>query len=207
MKDSDWRILVTLYEKRSMTKAAEALFLTQPALTKKVRAMEEEWGVEIVKRSSQGVTFTEEGLYLVKRAIVMLDFIKEIEDHFAAGRAMRELLKIGVPNSFARLHMPQLFKAYGEKYDHVQFKTVPDSSDRLVQQLTAGTLDMAVICGDYPYLGEKVCLFEEQMYLIVPKGIAEQDIEYLPVIESYFNPMIKLTVDQWWKDYFGEVSH
>lgn len=207
MKDSDWRILVTLYEKRSMTKAAEALFLTQPALTKKVRAMEEEWGVEIVKRSSQGVTFTEEGLYLVKRAIVMLDFIKEIEDHFAAGRAVRELLKIGVPNSFARLHMPQLFKAYGEKYDHVQFKTVPDSSDRLVQQLTAGALDMSIICGDYPYLGEKVCLFEEQMYLIVPKDIAEQDIEYLPVIESYFNPIVKLTVDQWWKDHFGEVSH
>lgn len=134
MKDSDWRILVTLYEKKSMTKAAEALFLTQPALTKKVRAMEEEWGIEIVRRSSKGVTFTEEGLYLVKRAIVMMDFIKEIEDHFAAERPARELLKIGVPNSFARLHMPQLFKAYGEKYDHVQFKTVPDSSDRLVRQ-------------------------------------------------------------------------
>lgn len=42
MKDIDWRILVTLYEKRSITKAAEALYMTQPALTKRVKAIEDE---------------------------------------------------------------------------------------------------------------------------------------------------------------------
>lgn len=69
MKEIDWKILVVLYEKKSMTKAAEALYMTQSALTKRVRAIEEEWNVEVVRRSSQGVEFTEDGIYLVKRQI------------------------------------------------------------------------------------------------------------------------------------------
>ena len=57
MKNIDWMILKMLYEKRSMTKAAEALYMTQPALTKRIKAIENEWGVEVVKRSSKGVIF------------------------------------------------------------------------------------------------------------------------------------------------------
>lgn len=57
MKNIDWKILKVLYEKRSMTKAAEALYMTQPALTKRIKAIEAEWGVEVVKRSSKGRDF------------------------------------------------------------------------------------------------------------------------------------------------------
>ena len=75
MKDIDWKILTVLYEKRSMTKAAETLYMTQSALTKRIKAMETEWNIEIVRRSSKGVEFTEDGHYLVKKASIMLDFL------------------------------------------------------------------------------------------------------------------------------------
>ena len=72
MKNIDWMILKVLYEKRSMTQAAEALYMTQPALTKRIKSIEAEWGVEVVKRSSKGVLFTEEGKYLVKKSVLQL---------------------------------------------------------------------------------------------------------------------------------------
>ena len=53
MKDIDWKILAVLAEKRSITKAADALYMTQSALTKRLKSIEAEWNVEIVKRSSQ----------------------------------------------------------------------------------------------------------------------------------------------------------
>lgn len=67
MKDIDWKILTVLYERRSITKAAESLYMTQSALTKRLKAVEEEWGIEIVKRTSRGVVFTEDGHYMVKK--------------------------------------------------------------------------------------------------------------------------------------------
>ena len=58
MKNIDWKILKVLYEKRSITKAAESLFMTQSALTKRLQSIENEWGRRIVERTSRGVIFT-----------------------------------------------------------------------------------------------------------------------------------------------------
>lgn len=46
-------ILNVLYEKRSMTQAAEALYMTQPALTKRIKSIESEWGIEVVKEAAE----------------------------------------------------------------------------------------------------------------------------------------------------------
>ncbi len=203
MKEIDWKILITLYEKKSMTKAAEALYMTQSALTKRVRSIENEWNIEVVHRNSQGVTFTEEGKYLVRKANIMLDFLKEIEEHFAENHAKKQLLRLGVPNSFARIHMPELLKEYFEEYSNIQMETVPNPSDVIINQLTNGSIDIGIICGDFPFLGEKTCLFNEEMYMVTPKGVKMEEIEHLPLIESYFNPIVKLTVIQWWRNHFN----
>ena len=135
MRELDWLILRKLYEKRSISKAAEDLYVTQSALTKRVKTIEQEWGVEVVKRSSQGVTFTEDGRYLVKKAGIMLDFLGEIREHFSERHGVKELVRVGVPNSFARLHMPKLLKGYVDAYNRLQFKTFPNSSDMLIHFL------------------------------------------------------------------------
>lgn len=205
MKEIDWKILRVLYEKKSMTKAAETLYMTQSALTKRVRVIENEWNVEVVRRTSQGVTFTEDGKYLVKKASIMLDFLKEIEDHFAQHHTSKKLLKIGVPNSFARIHMPELLKEYIVNCNEVQIETVNNPSDVIISQITAGSIDIGIICGDFPFLGEKVCLFSEEMYMITPKGVKMEEIEHLPLVESYFNPIVKLTIHQWWRNHFNTM--
>lgn len=207
MREMDWKILKVLYEKRSMTQAAEVLYMTQSALTKRIQAMESEWEVEIVKRSSKGVSFTEDGKYLVKRAHIMLDFLSETEQYFSQKKVKREIVKIGIPNSFARLHMPRLFREYTEQCDRVQIKTISNSSDVIIRQITDGTVDIGIICGDYPYLGKKFCLFEEELYIVAPRGSKIEDIEQMPLIESFFNPMVKLLTVQWWKNRFGSIPH
>ena len=207
MKNIDWTILKVLYEKRSITKAAEALYMTQSALTKRIKSIESEWKIELVKRSSKGVIFTEDGKYLVTRANIMLDFLREIEEHFDENRASKDLLKIGVPNSFARLHMAEILKQYQDSGSELQIKTIVNSSNVLIRQLTDETVDIAIICGDYSYIGEKTCLFEEALYVVAPVGVKLDDIDKLPLISSYLNPMVRLSVEQWWKSQFGSMLH
>ncbi len=207
MKNVDWTILKTLYEKQSMTKAAETLYMTQSALTKRIQAIEAEWGIQVVKRNSKGVTFTDDGKYLVNKANIMLDFLREIEDHFTEHGGNQELIEIGVPNSFARLHMPELLRQYQLEGGNLQIKTVVNSSNVLIKQITDESLDLAFICGDYSYIGEKTRLFEENLYVAAPKGKKLDDLENLPFISAYLNPMVKLSVEQWWKSQFGSPLH
>lgn len=207
MRDIDWKILMILYEKRSITKTAEALYLTQSAVTKRIQAIETEWDVEIVRRSSQGVSFTKDGHYLVQRASIMLDFLAEIEAHFAEERTKKECLTIGVPNSFARLHMPKLLKEYIQRYVKLEIRAVPNSSDAVVQKLMDGTLDLGFVCGDFPYLGEKAVLFEEDLFLLVPNHMEPESISHMPVIKSYLNPLVQLITDQWWRNQYGNLPH
>ena len=69
MKDSDWLILSELYKNPNLTKVAELLYTTQPSLTKRIRHIEEEFGVTIVSRLPKGLRFTPEGEYLGRQAI------------------------------------------------------------------------------------------------------------------------------------------
>lgn len=54
MKDSDWLILSELYKNPNLTKVAELLYTTQPSLTKRIRHIEEEFGVTIVSAFRRG---------------------------------------------------------------------------------------------------------------------------------------------------------
>ncbi|WP_367566160.1 LysR family transcriptional regulator [Lacrimispora sp.] len=207
MDNLDWKILTVLYETKSITKAAEMLYMSQSSLTKRLMSMEKEWETDIVRRSSKGVIFTEQGKYLVGRARIVLDIINETKVHFNSEVLEKELLAIGVPNSYARLHFPKLLKAYMKEYNQLQFQTVPNSSDVIMKQLIDGTIDIGIICGDYHFVGEHIVLFHEDLYVVAPHGITLDEIEQLPLIESYFNPMVKSTVEQWWKQYFGSLPH
>lgn len=103
--------------------------------------------------------------------------------------------------------MPKLLKGYVDDYDKIQFKTIPNSSDIIMQKLMDGTIDMGIVCGDYPYIGDKIHLFEEGLYVAAPMGTKLDDVGQMPLIESYLNPMVKLLTDQWWKRQFGNMPH
>lgn len=207
MKSIDWKILAVLYEKKSITKAAAEIYMTQSALTKRLKAIEAEWDVVIVERSHAGIEFTDDGRYLCKKATIMLDFLQEIEEHFSEKERIKEVMRLGVPNSVARLHLPGIMKAYKESHNALQIQTTIASSDQLVQKLVEGSIDAAIICGNFSYVGEQVKLFSEKLYALTPRGIKLEDLDKYPLIESYLNPRVKPLIEQWWKGFFGNHPH
>ena len=80
MKDTDWEILYELHRHPNLTQVANLLYLTQPSLTKRLRAMENEFSVRIVNRTSKGLEFTAEGDYLAERAKQYMKFIQETRE-------------------------------------------------------------------------------------------------------------------------------
>lgn len=207
MKELDWKILIVLNEKRSITKTAEALYMTQSAVTKRIENMEAEWGIQLLRRSSHGVEFTRDGTYLAQRASVMLDFLWEIREHFSQEKSQKKTLTIGIPNSFSRLYFPGLLSSYIAQYDKLDIKLIPNSSEVILQKLMDGTVDLGFVCGDFPYLGDKTRLMEEPLHILAPVGVSFDEIGTQPLICWQMNPLVEIITNQWWKSQYGSLPH
>ncbi|WP_367321032.1 LysR family transcriptional regulator [Streptomyces sp. HUAS ZL42] len=99
----DLRYFVTVAEELHFTRAAERLYVSQPALSKQVRALERQLGVELFRREPQGVTLTEAGTALLPHARRVLGDWAEGSAAMAAARAARRgTLVVGMSTSPGR---------------------------------------------------------------------------------------------------------
>jgi DNA-binding transcriptional LysR family regulator len=99
----DLRYFVTVAEELHFTRAAERLYVSQPALSKQVRALERQLGVELLRREPQGVTLTEAGAALLPHARRVLDAWSEGAAALEAARAAaRGTLVVGMSTSPGR---------------------------------------------------------------------------------------------------------
>lgn len=76
------RYFLTVAKEQSFTKAAKQLHITQPTLSRQMAALEDDLGVELFERSSHGITLTNEGLLLKRRALEMVDLEDKIVSEF-----------------------------------------------------------------------------------------------------------------------------
>ncbi|MEU8751035.1 LysR family transcriptional regulator [Streptomyces chartreusis] len=99
----DLRYFVSVAEELHFTRAAERLYVSQPALSKQVRALERHLGVELFRRDPQGVTLTEAGAALLPHARRVLDAWSEGSAALEAARvAARSTLVVGMSTSPGR---------------------------------------------------------------------------------------------------------
>lgn len=113
MKTEDWQILFTLYETKNLTQTAKLLFLSQPALTKRLQTIEQELGAVIAIRTNKGIAFTPAGEYLAAQAGQFLKLTYETKQHLKSliqdnfGQ-----IKIGAPSSFTKHYLPGIIHGF-----------------------------------------------------------------------------------------------
>lgn len=159
-----------VYKEKSFSKAAENLYITQPALSTIVKKAEEKLGIVIFDRSVAPVRLTEEG------QIYMEAVEKVMEIRTAYEKRMEERqnlvtgkLAVGANHFFAAYMLPELLKQFSEKYPRVDITLTEDHSESLQERLLCGELDYAV--DSYPFK-ERFCskqvYMEEELLLAVP---------------------------------------
>ena len=82
MTFQQFRYIVEIAKHHSISKAATALFVTQPSISKSVRDLEEELGITILDRTNKGVVFTKEGTELLFYAKMLLEQTEAVKHHF-----------------------------------------------------------------------------------------------------------------------------
>lgn len=162
------RYFVEIVERGSMTRAAETLFVAQPALSQHIGNLERDLGVKLLSRSVKGVVPTEAGEELLRRARVILAQVAEVRDAVTAGTLTPQgNVVLGLPPSVgASLSVPLIVRLQRD-YPKVSVRIVESTSGYVLDWLTSGRLDLGVLYGIQRAGGITADqLFQEQLYLI-----------------------------------------
>lgn len=205
MEDRDWLILQFLYEQKSITKTAQALFISQPALTSRLKYIESYFGIKIVHRTSKGVHFTPQGEYLAQSATEMLAKVRTIKEHVAdMSTSVAGTLRLGASSYITMYMLPKLLKLFKQEYPHVEFKVTTTWSRDIFNLVHNQDIHVGFVSSDYGWQGQQHLVFEEPICIASTAEIDLKQLPKLPRISYQTDSMIKALIDKWWRENFSE---
>ncbi len=139
------QIFVTVARHASFVRAAEALHLTQPAVSMQVKQLESVVGLPLFERVSRQLTLTEAGDRLLHHASRILGEVKDAEDGLQAVKGIDQgTISIGLIST-AKYFAPKLLASYSERYPGVDVRIAEGNRETLLRLLQDNAIDLALM--------------------------------------------------------------
>ena len=150
MSDFRLRVFQAVARHLSFTKAAQELFVTQPAVTKHIHELEKQYEQRLLERRGNRVTLTEAGRLLLAHAEAVAASAQQLDDQLhnlrdpdeAAGR-----LRLGASTTLSQYVLPAILPAFQQRYPRVQLTLLNANSERIAEALLHGELDLGFVEG------------------------------------------------------------
>lgn len=129
----------------NITQAADFLYISQPAITKAIRDLEEEFGVTLLQRMSRGFKLTQEGEIFLNYAdelIKQSDLVVEMMKDYGKNR---KLIRLGVPPMIGTCFFPEIYKSFKMLYPEIKVTTREEGSKNLLSMLDKDALDILIL--------------------------------------------------------------
>ncbi|HEX4376206.1 MAG TPA: LysR family transcriptional regulator [Steroidobacteraceae bacterium] len=140
------RYFARIAEDGSLTKAAGVLRIAQPALSRQIRLLEEELGVQLFRRTARGMQLTEEGEYLRNAIIGPLRNVElALQNVRSLDARIEGNFAIGMPSSLGDLLGAVLVKRMHDDYPNIRLRIVEGLTGSLIDWLHRGMLDFALL--------------------------------------------------------------
>ncbi len=138
----------------SFTRAAQELFVSQPAITKHIKELEHTYGVRLFDRESGGTSLTEAGKVMLRHCEAIETEYNSMEyDLHRLNGTHEGLLRIGVSTTIAQYILPAVLAAFARKYTHIQVSMVDTNSQGVERLLKEQSLDLGMTEGAYRRTG------------------------------------------------------
>lgn len=175
------RYVVAAAEHRSFRRAATALNVAQPTLSKRIRELESRLGILLFERSTGGACLTPAGKEFVESARRVLEELELMESRARDGkRGYAGRLEIGFYTSLAGSLRDVVF-AFAEQHAGVDVNATEESRSALIPLLDRGVIDVAVVLGEpcYPAYAH-MSLWSERVMVVFPQShsLASREFVY-----------------------------
>jgi len=205
MDEKDWIALKILFEERNISRASERLYISQPALTYRLKNLEKDFGTSLFFKTKKGIEFTSEGIYLAEYAQDMLAELQKTKDYMLnMKQEVRGTLRLGVSSNFAQYRLPKLLKKFSLQYPHVQFNVNTGWSTDIMNLLDTSAVQLGILRGNYDWYGVKSLLTKERLCLISKTELTIDELPSRPFINYKTDSSLKNLINDWWHDQFAE---
>ena len=187
------RYFLTVVREESITKAAEALHITQPTLSRQLAQMEEEMGVRLFDRGTRKIVLTNEGLLLRRRAEEILELVDKTRREVAAQEeAVEGTVSIGSGDLGAVQILPGIIRSFHEQYPKVDFDLYTATADHIKERMDQGLTDVGLLLEpvnmdkyDFIRLEKKeqwVLVMHPDAPLAAKEAVTVEDLKNVPLI-------------------------
>jgi DNA-binding transcriptional LysR family regulator len=190
MADRRLQVFYTVAKQLSFTKAAEQLFMTQPAVTFQVKQLEEHFDTRLFDRSHGRIALTPAGRLVMDYAERVLKLTDEMDTRVAelTGAVAGSLL-LGASMTIAEYILPKILGEFKAEHPEVQAHLTVANSETIVSRVADHALDVGLIESPsfLPTLHNEVCCDDELVVICAPdhalakkKTVRAQDLASLP---------------------------
>lgn len=168
------RYFLAIVEEGSFTRAAQRVNVAQPALSLHVRNMEEALGTPLLLRAPQGVSATEAGELLARRArSLLMDLERTEEEVRSLGREPMGTVRLGLPGTISGILSVPLIARCRDRYPKIKIVIAEAMSGFVREWLLDGGVDLAVLYAELRETGVRSePLLDEELVMLAPPGKA-----------------------------------
>ncbi len=165
MELRELRYFVQIANDHSYTKAAEHLYVSQPALSKMMKKLESELSIPLFVMKSSGVYLSDYGEMLYDKVVPLLNQFDSLKSFISDVRGLKGgKLRVGVTPMLGTLFFVDVVVNFCNQYPGVELKLSESGSKAVRQQLVEENLDIGIcITGDANELLEDTILFQDEM--------------------------------------------
>jgi len=190
----DFRLKVfsTVAKKLSFTKAAEELFITQPAVTKHIKELEEQLDVALFTRHGSNISLTAAGQIVLNYSERIFDTYAALQNELAQlGDATKGSIRIGASTTLTQYVLPKILASFKNTYPAIQVTFVTGNTEFIEQQVTAGKVDIALVEGNShhpeityePFVKDEIVLVTRTSGKLASRGeIKPQQLTGIPLV-------------------------
>jgi LysR family transcriptional regulator, transcriptional activator of the cysJI operon len=148
MENFRLKVFRSVAKNLSFTKAANELFITQPAVTKNIKALESEYGLRFFSRKGNRIYLTAEGIVLFEHVDKLYGLEQKLEDDLNSFKENPSgILRLGASTTIAQYVIPSVLSKFHKDYPDVKLSLRTGNTEQIAESLLKGEMDLGIVEG------------------------------------------------------------
>lgn len=193
-----YKALLAAVDTGSISKAAQQLGYTQSAVSRMIADLEQEWSVELLRRSRSGIEVTSEGQQLLPVVRAIADSCADLDYTVQELHGIQTgMIRVGTFATISDNMLPQLLRSFRDLYPNISFKVLGgESYGQIEDWIRHGQVDCGFIRAKAPADLQFHFLKQDTLSCVLPADHALAALDVIPVERLKQEPLIRLKTDR-----------